>query len=187
MIHIKQPYRIAALVLFCLAFLGVPAANGQSGGGSYTLTWGGASGGAGSSSGGSFSASGTAGQPQTEQLQGGSYGLTGGFEQPACPSGAAQAVEVTMELEQSDAGVTLSWTRQTANGAYEVHRSTTPFFTPGSTTLLKTVFARRTATSTRAPQVTRTKSLLPRARQMRCTVGRFGRTGEFSYRLVPGN
>ena len=65
--------------------------------------------------------------------------MTGGFEQPVCPSGAAQAVEVTMK--HGDADVTLTWTHQTANGAYEVHRSTTPFFTPGSTTPLKTVFA----------------------------------------------
>jgi hypothetical protein len=50
--------------------------------------------------------SGTAGQPQTELLQGGSYGLTGGFEQPVCPAGEAQAVEVTMKLSGVDVTLT---------------------------------------------------------------------------------
>jgi hypothetical protein len=178
----------AALVLAFSNFWNAAPMAAQSVGGGYTLTWSGASGGAGSSSGGSFGVSGTAGQPQTEQLQGGSYGLTGGFEQPACSSGAAQAVEVTMELERNDADVTLSWTHQTANGAYEVHRSTTPFFTPGSTTLLKTVFAPASSyiDESAAGNPDENHFYLVRAR---CGAlwGDSGRTGEFSYRLAPGN
>ena len=179
---------VAALVLTLSNFWNAASVAAQSEGGGYTLTWSGASGGAGNSSGGSFSASGTAGQPQTEQLQGGSYGLTGGFEQPVCPSGAAQVVEVTMELERSDADVTLSWTHQTANGAYEVHRGATPFFTPGSTTPLKTVFAPANSyiDESTAGNPDENHFYLVRAK---CGAlwGDSGRTGEFSYRLVPGN
>ncbi len=129
---------VVVLALALVLCAGAGQALAQSGG--FSLTWNTAPGGGGTSNGGQFTLQGTAGQKQAETLHGGEFGLTSGYQQPAeCTAGAAAAVDVSVALDGTD--VTLWWTHQTANSAYEVHRGSAPFFTPGPATLLATVFA----------------------------------------------
>ncbi len=174
---------VAVLALALVLYAGAGQARAQSGG--FSLTWNTAPGGGGTSSGGQFTLQGTAGQKQTDTLQGGQFGLTSGYQQPAeCTAGAAATVDVGVTLDGTD--VILSWTHQTANGAYEVHRGSSPFFTPGPATLLATVFA---------PQGTLLNEEAagdPAANRFYVVRAKCGglwgdsnRTGEFSFELAP--
>lgn len=97
----------------------------------YELTWwtvdaGGAMGG----SGGGYTLWGTDGQPDAAIPRGGGiYELRAGFWQDAC---AAARVPVTI-TRQGDV-VRLKWTHNEANLAYQVHWSTTPYFSPSDAT-----------------------------------------------------
>ncbi len=134
-LHVPAGVVLALAITLCFAAGPVQAQSG----GDFSLTWNTAPGGGGTSLGDQFSLQGTVGQQETEPLQGGEFELTPGFEQPECPAGAATAVAVILVLDGNDIRVT--WTHESANGAYEVHASDTPWFTPGPATLLATVLA----------------------------------------------
>ena len=82
---------------------------------------------------------GTAGQPDAAVPRSGErcYTLRAGFWQEACTTAAA----VMPDIARSGSTVTLSWTPNAGNQAYQVHRGTTPYFTPSAGTLQETVTA----------------------------------------------
>jgi len=178
--HVPASLVLALALTLCSVVGPVQAQSG----GEFSLTWNTAPGGGGTSLGGQFTLQGTVGQQETEPLQGGEFEITPGFEQPECPAGAAVAVGVTLVPDGSD--IRVMWTQESANSAYEVHRSDTPWCTPGPATLLATVLAPGQEfldEGAAGPAVNR--FYLVRAR---CG-GLWGdsfRTGFFSYALTPG-
>jgi hypothetical protein len=81
-------------------------------------------------SGGAYSLGATAGQPDAAPPRGeGNYILLAGFWRPSC---AALPVQVTIRSEGADARLT--WTHDTGNQVYVLHRSTEPYFTPSTLT-----------------------------------------------------
>jgi len=139
---------LAGLALVTVVILGGGVAAGQGTDGAsagqapdaadsiYTLTWWSAdAGGASYRAAGSYALGGTAGQPDAAPERSGSsggsvYTLRAGFWQASC---VAAAVEPAIAREGSR--VTLSWTHNAAaNQAYQVHRATTPYFTPTDVT-----------------------------------------------------
>jgi hypothetical protein len=141
-------------------------------------------GGAGYVAGSGYTLGGTAGQPDADLLSGGGggYVLRGGFWRPSC---IAAVVPVTISRSGDD--VVLAWTHDSANQAYYVHRSTTPYFTPS--------LATRQGSVTEAPWEFRDVGVLEDvnvnyAYLVRPACGAAyvdtGRRGEFEFRLVSG-
>ena len=84
--------------------------------------------------------------------------------------------------------VTLSWTHNAANQTYQVHRATTPYFTPADGTLQETV----TAGPWSDDEIVIGDPNINYFYLVRATCGAAyadpgGRRGEFDFRLVPGN
>ena len=133
---------------------------------------------------GSYALGGTAGQPDAApERSGGGYTLRAGFWQPSCI-----AATVSPAIVREGTTVTLSWTHNTANQAYQVHRATTPYFTPTDAT--------RRALVTGAPWSYSDPDTVigdPNTNYfylVRATCGAAyvdpGRRGEFDFRLTPG-
>ncbi len=99
-------------------------------GGDYNLEWNTMDGGGYTfSSGGDYSLSGTIGQPDAGTLSSGSLTLRRGFWRPACAAAA-----VAPAITRAGGTVTLTWTHNAANQAYQVHRATSPYFVPSAAT-----------------------------------------------------
>ena len=133
--------RLALLLIVaggCLA--GSAAAQAPDGAAAtYSLTWWTVGGGGASFGYSGYTLGGTAGQPDAAvPRSGGVYTLRAGFWQEACTTAAA----VTPGIARSGSTVTLSWTPNAGNQAYQVHRGTTPYFTPAAGTLQETVTRR---------------------------------------------
>lgn len=174
----------AGAALLAAGLLSLPAlVLAQSGG--YDLGWNTVDGGGATTSTGSgYVLGGTIGQPDAGILSSGSYTLRGGFWRPSC---VAAAVDVTIALDGET--VILSWTTDAANEAYQVHRATTPYFTPTDAT------RRAWVTTGLWPDpdspVAVGDPVLNYYYLVRPTCGASyvdaGRTGEFDFALVPGS
>ena len=97
----------------------------------YSLTWWTAdAGGASYRTAGSYALGDTAGQPDAAPERSGSgYTLRAGFWQPSCVAAAAAP-----PIARAGSTVTLSWTHVAPNQTYQMHRATTPYFTPTDVT-----------------------------------------------------
>lgn len=151
----------------------------------YDLSWRTVDGGGATfSEGGGYLLGGTTGQPDAGMLSSGSYTLHGGFWRPACIAAA-----VTPTITPAGNTVTLAWTHNAANQAYQVHRDTTPYFAASG--------AARRAIITAAPwSYTDPDAVIgdPNTNYfylLRATCGAAyadaGRVGEFDFALIPGN
>lgn len=112
-----------------LALAGIALAQS---GGPYGLTWHSVDGGGHTfSTGGDYSLGGAVGQAdaQPTPAAGGSYALQGGFWRPAC-----SPQEVAVGARCVGTTLVLGWAANDANMAYDIHRSTAPYFTPDLTT-----------------------------------------------------
>ena len=104
---------------------------------------------------------------------------------------AAAATPANTGISLSGADVDLSWTDDSANaGGYEVHRSTSPYFTPDSGSLEET----RPAGSTSYTDEDATGSASENYFYIVRGISNCGaasdfekRLGEFDFELVPGN
>ena len=107
----------------------------------YSLTWWTVDGGGASyRAAGSYTLGGTAGQPDAAAPRsGGVYTLRSGFWQPSCVA-AAVVTTITRAVGNPNT-VTLAWSHVAPNQTYQVHRATTPYFTPAAGTLQETVSA----------------------------------------------
>ena len=123
---------------------------------------------------GSYILGGTAGQPDAAvPRSGGSdpvYTLRAGFWQPSCVA-AAVVTTITRALGDPNT-VTLSWTHNEANQTYQMHRATTPYFTPVAGTLQETVTAGPWSDDRNRDRGPEHKLLLPGARHVRRGVRR---------------
>jgi hypothetical protein len=149
----------------------------------YSLTWWTVdAGGASYASTGGYSLGGTAGQPDAaaERSDGG-YSLTSGFWQPSC---VAAAVVATIARDATT--ITLSWTHNEMNQAYQVHRATTPYFAPAPGTMQEIV----TAAPWSDDEVVIGNPAINYFYLVRATCGAAyadaGRVGEFDFALTPG-
>jgi hypothetical protein len=107
----------------------------QSGGG-YNLTWSSVDGGGYTwVEGDGYRLGGAIGQPDAQEpATGGGYSLQGGFWHPVCsPHPVAVSVSCSAPV------LTLTWTPDAANKAYDIHRNVTPYFIPGPASLVATV------------------------------------------------
>ena len=150
----------------------------------YSLTWWTVDGGGASFGYSGYTLGGTAGQPDAAvPRSGGVYTLRAGFWQEACVTAAA----VTPGIARPGSTVTLSWTPNTGNQAYQVHRGTTPYFTPAAGTLQETV----TAGPWSDDDVVIGDPNTNYTYLLRATCGAAyadpARVGEFDFPLVPGN
>ena len=117
-------------------------------------------------------------------LSGGGYTLGGGFWQPSC---VAAAVDVTIALDGET--VILLWTPNAANEAYQLHRATTPYFTPTDATLRAWVAAGPwpdpdSPVAVGDPDLNYYYLVRPTCGASHVDAGR---VGEFDFVLVPGN
>ena len=104
----------------------------------YDLSWSTVDGGGQTwSTGGGYTLGGAIGQPDAgAKHSGGDYTLRGGFWHSVCRP-AAMDVTITCVGDQ----VTLSWTHDTANKAYAIHRAASPYQPPDPSSPLATVLA----------------------------------------------
>lgn len=115
--------RILGPVVIALA-LAISTAQAQSGG--YSLPWSAVGGGYTWSSGSSYTLGGAMGQGNIDQGQAApGYALQGGFWHEAC---APRAVAATIRCSGTQA--TLTWTPNSANSAYDIHRAERPYHEP---------------------------------------------------------
>jgi hypothetical protein len=155
----------------------------------YSLTWWTVDGGGASFGYSGYTLGGTAGQPDAAvPRSGGVYTLRGGFWQPSCVA-AAVVTTITRAVGNPNT-VTLSWTHVAPNQTYQVHRATTPYFTPAVGTLQETV----TAGPWSDDEVVIGDPNTNYFYLVRATCGAAyvdpaggGRRGEFDFRLAPGN
>ena len=160
----------------------------------YTLSWWTAdAGGASYRSAGSYSLGGTAGQPDAAPERSGSngsvvYKLRAGFWQPSCVAAA-----VAPAIARDGSSVTLSWTHSAGDPtqAYQVHRATTPYFTPADAT--RRAIVTGVPWSYTDPDPVIGDPNINYFYVVRATCGAAyadpagGRQGEFDFRLTPGN
>lgn len=123
---------LTVLTVMLLALIGALAASAQSGGG-YDLSWSSTNSG-GHSAGDDYSLDGAAGQLAAGEAGQAGYTLTSGFWHPVC---RPQAVAVNIAHYGST--VELTWTPHEANMAYDIYRSTAPYFEPSPANLEATV------------------------------------------------
>ena len=125
------------LIIFGLIFVLAGSVQAQSGG-DYDLSWSTVDGGGATwSLGGNYSLGGTIGQHDAgARHTGGDYTLLGGFWHPVC-----RPTTVDVAITCSGTRVELDWTTDTANKAYSIHRSTSPYQLPVSSSPYATVLA----------------------------------------------
>lgn len=130
------PGPLIAALLIVAALLALASAAAAQTGGTYGLRWHTIDGGgATQSNGGAYTLGGAAGQPDAQApAAGGSYGLQGGFRTPAC---APEWVPVSAGCVGTT--VVLGWPENGANMGYDIHRSTTPCFSPGLATKVASI------------------------------------------------
>ena len=125
----------AVLIVFVLMLSGTVVVSAQSGGG-YDLSWSTVDGGGHTwSTGGGYSLGGAIGQADAQApASGGGYNLQGGFWHRAC---APQPVAVMLTCNGTT--LTLTWTPDAANMAYDIYRSDSPYFAVEQTLKVGTV------------------------------------------------
>jgi len=125
------------LIIFGFIFILAGSVHAQSGG-DYDLSWSTVDGGGATwSMGGNYSLGGTIGQHDAgARHTGGDYTLQGGFWHPVC-----RPTKVDVTITCNGSRVQLDWASDRANAAYAIHRATSPYQSPVSSSPRDTVLA----------------------------------------------
>jgi hypothetical protein len=164
----------------------VVVAAALAGGGGPAVDWWVLSGGGAPSSGGNITLNDTLGQPVVGDASGGSVTLHAGYW-ASCV--AAAAVAPVVSVARSGADVVLTWPANPANAQYQVWVSTNPYFdpdNPGGVTPVVTASTVYTDTGA-AASLENHFYVVHGVNACAATSASSGRTGEFTFPIVPGS